>query len=111
MKNALVGGLIVAVMFLVFIILLVSDSTPEVEQKPVKNIETPRTESSTRREYMKGCDPENNNQEYCACTYNYLEDKIGELGILEEAVELEETKKIPPVIYDAIQYCIELNSI
>ena len=59
-------------------------------------------------EYMGGCVGEEATYEYCSCTYDYLLDMLGLKGIMQMAIDVDETGELTDDMVEAISGCIHL---
>lgn len=100
---AIIGGtLIIILAFL----LMTTDSKKSKTVKP-QVTEQEITSPQAKSIYMEGCLGETNGEyyQYCSCTYDYIEKKVGTKGFITIAEEYRKTDEMPQVFYDAIYYC------
>lgn len=60
-----------------------------------------------KRGFMDKCATIPEMREICECTWNYLVDRKGYEGLLKMGLKMVKNEnKIPPIMYDAMEYCI-----
>ncbi len=65
-------------------------------------------ENGIRDVYMEGCMEEDEElEDFCECTYNYILDEFGEQEFMEESMEEEYSEEFEEVMNDAAIECIE----
>ena len=86
----------------------VKEATPTLIPEPT---EIKITADIFKDSYMEGCTSEGKNPEsepYCNCNYEYMLDKLGQDGVIAEAIEYSKTSKITDTMSEAIKECLPL---
>lgn len=80
-------------------------STETVETKAPVN-SNPAMIVEFKEAFMDGC-MENGTVSYteCNCTYNYMEKRLGQDGLIDESTEYTKTGVFTPVMTDAVNAC------
>ena len=64
--------------------------------------------STFKQQYLSGCVSESSNYPYCNCTYDKMEAKLGEKGIVSMSLEYSQTKVLSSEALDAAGDCMYL---
>lgn len=60
-----------------------------------------------RDEFYSTCNADGTNRAYCDCTLDYLTDALGPNGVYSMSIEYLETRKMPQVMVDAVDNCMQ----
>ncbi len=81
-------------------------------ERPAPKVADKKDSASTyiKDQYIKGCIDESDasQYDYCACTYDKFESKLGKDGIVNLGLEYNRTGKFPEGTVDMISECFSL---
>lgn len=107
---------IVIIFLLFFLALAIVGGNTSTQHEPQEQKVTPNSlekssEKSLREEmratFIKNCNMEEANRQFCECTWDYLIENYGLDWLVDESLNTYKTGNIPPEVFEAGEACIQ----
>ena len=104
-----IGVIILAWLSLAIVATMVSFiNEPEELVSPAVPSPSPETVSQSFRDaYMEGCNEDGLYEEYCSCTYSYIDTRTSDREFMNLSLDYVETDILPEMMVDAFLFCSE----